>query len=147
MISSLYQFDCKLFSLSTFDSSLNTWFKNKLKRERALVAANSREREKVNTYRKTAERMGARIIPLVFEATGAFGTDTLKTVANFSKLYKQKNGEEFGPCSSAVFPATDPAIYWKHILAVSFAKGTYDMSVYIDRAGHQSSAASGPRRR
>lgn len=113
----------------------------------ALVAANSREREKVNTYRKTAERMGARIIPLVFEATGAFGTDTLKTVANFSKLYKQKNGEEFGPCSSAVFPATDPAIYWKHILAVSFAKGTYDMSVYIDRAGHQSSAASGPRRR
>jgi len=111
---------------------------------KGLVAAAARGKQKIEEYRKTAEAIGGRIVPLIFETTGAFGTETKQTIHSFAKRYQEKFGEDQSPSGSAVFPATDPSVYWKHMLAVTLAKGNYAMSLCIDRAGISSSAAGGP---
>jgi len=93
---------------------------------KGLHAASIKEKEKVDSHRRTADAMGARIAPLIFETSGAFGQTSLDTINSFGHHYVTKFGQQ-PPSGLAVFPATIPSVYWKHIIAVAHTKGTYAM--------------------
>ena len=97
---------------------------------KGLAAAEQREKEKIDKYRATAEATGARLTPLVFETSGAMGQHTITTINSFSHCYATRVGTA-PPNSLAVHPATAPASYWKHIFAVTHAKGSYAMHAAI----------------
>ena len=93
---------------------------------KGLHAASIKEKDKVSVHRKTAEATGARIAPLIFETSGAFGQTSMDILNTFGHYYNNKFGQQ--PLSSlAVFPATIPSVHWKHIIAVAHAKGTFAM--------------------
>lgn len=93
---------------------------------KGLVAADAKEKSKVDHHRKTAEAAGARIVPLIFETTGAFGRRSTETINTFAHHYTTKFGPT-PPSDVAVYPATKPAVYWKQVLAMALVKGSYAM--------------------
>jgi hypothetical protein len=105
---------------------------------RGLHAAHAKETEKINDHRKTADAIGGRIVPLVFETTGAFGQRTMDALTQFAFVYANRMGASHPPSATAVYPATKPATYWSHILAATHVKGTY----YTFRASTPSSGVS-----
>ena len=97
---------------------------------KGLTAAETREKEKIDKYRKMAEAAGARITPLVFETSGAMGQHTITTINSFAHCYTSKIGT-IPPNPLAVYPASTPAPYWKHTFAVAHAKGSYAIHAAI----------------